>query len=254
MDIVISKRLLKTIKSLDKRKCRLAEGLFVAEGAKLVGELLPSFPLRCVVAVEDWIEDKRDTIPQDAVCETVSGDELRRVSLQQHPQDVIALFELPQWEASVAETAKEELAIALAGVQDPGNMGTIVRLADWFGIGHVFCSIGSADIFNPKAVQATMGALGRVQVHYVDLVRELSNFSGNIYGTFLDGQNIYEAELSQSGVILMGNEGNGICPELARLTTSPLFVPPYPTGRNTVESLNVAVATAIVCAEFRRRK
>ena len=139
------------------------------------------------------------------------------------------------------------------GVQDPGNLGTIVRLADWFGIGHVFCSPQSADIFGPKAVQATMGALARVQVHYTDLAEELRKFPGQIYGTFLDGDDIYSTPLSSAGVIVMGNEGNGVSPEVGALVNARLFVPPFPQGKATSESLNVAMATAIVCAEFRRR-
>ncbi len=250
---MVSKRLLKTIKSLGERRSRLREGLFVAEGPKLVGELLPSFPLRCVVAVEEWLRDWGHLVPGDAECETVPYDELTRASLQQHPQDVIALFGLPRWEASVASTAGVELTLALDVVQDPGNLGTIVRLADWFGVEYVFCSHGSADIFNPKAVQATMGALGRVKVIYTDLEAELGRFPGKVYGTFLGGQSLYEAELSQSGVILLGNEGKGISPRLAGMVSTPLFVPPYPAGRRAVESLNVAMAAAIVCAEFRRR-
>jgi len=136
-------------------------------------------------------------------------------------------------------------------VQDPGNLGTIVRLADWFGIRHVFCSTDSADIFNPKATQATMGALSHVCVHYIDLVNELRQTEAPVYGTLLDGENIYEQELSEHGVIIMGNEGRGITPEAAALVSHRLLIPPYPANRPTVESLNVAIATAIVCSIFR---
>ncbi len=251
---MISKGLLKTVKSLDKRKYRLLKRMFVAEGTKVVDELLGSFTARHIIATGEWFGGRQGALPSGVECETVTQEELQRISLQQHPQEVIALFELPDYDAHIADVAQRELVIALDNVQDPGNLGTIVRLADWFGIGHVFCSVGSADVFNPKAVQATMGALARVQVHYTDLVAALSDFSGNVYGTMLNGVNIYDEPLSQEGVIVMGNEGNGISTELARLVTTPLLIPPYPTGRDTVESLNVAMATAIVCAEFRRRK
>ncbi len=250
---MISKKLFRTIKSLDKRKYRQQEGLFVAEGAKVVDELMNSLPARCIVAVEEWINEREHAICRDGtICETVSKEELERISLQRHPQDVIALFELPKWEARIADVARSELVLALDGVQDPGNLGTIIRVADWFGIEHVFCANGTADVFNPKALQATMGALGRVQVHYTDLVADLSGFAGNVFGTFLSGVSIHEATLSRAGVIIMGNEGSGISPALAKLATSRLFIPPYPCDRDRVESLNVAIATAIVCAEFRR--
>lgn len=132
-------------------------------------------------------------------------------------------------------------------------MGTIVRLADWFGIRHVFCSLDCADIFNPKATQATMGALARVEVHYINLASELSKASVPVYGTFLDGDNIYQQTLSPHGIIVMGNEGKGISQEIERLVTHRLYIPHYPAESQTVESLNVAIATAITCAEFRRR-
>ena len=148
--------------------------------------------------------------------------------------------------------AAKELTLALDGVQDPGNLGTIVRLADWFGIRHIFCSFDSADIYNPKSTQATMGALARVDVHYVDLPLALRSVEAPVYGTFLDGQDIYTQDLSAHGVIVMGNEGRGISKAVAELVSHRLFVPPYPAQRPTVESLNVAIATAIVCAEFRR--
>ncbi|MCD8301488.1 MAG: RNA methyltransferase [Prevotellaceae bacterium] len=250
---MISKRQLKTIKSLDSRKGRLQEGLFVAEGPKLVDELLSSFSLRYVAASEEWLQAAASRIPPQAICETVTKEELARISLLRHPQDVVALFEIPHWSVSLADVARRELTIALDDVQDPGNLGTIVRLADWFGICHVFCSHDTADIYNPKAVQATMGALARVRVHYTDLAADLGTFSGPVYGTFLHGENLYEARLSTTGVIVMGNEGNGISSQLSSLAISRLTIPPYPRGRSSVESLNVAVATAIVCAEFRRR-
>ncbi len=251
---MISKGLLRTVKSLDKRKYRILKRMFVAEGTKVVDELLGAFQPRCLIATKEWYAGRQGVLPSGTECETVTQEELQRISLQQHPQEVVALFELPHYDARIADVAQRELVIALDNVQDPGNLGTIVRLADWFGIGHVFCSVGSADVFNPKAVQATMGALARVQVYYTDLVAALSDFSGNVYGTMLNGVNIYDEPLAKEGVIVMGNEGNGISAELERLVTTPLFIPPYPRGRDTVESLNVAMATAIVCSEFRRRR
>jgi TrmH family RNA methyltransferase len=147
------------------------------------------------------------------------------------------------------------LCLALDNVQDPGNMGTIVRIADWFGIENIFCSVGTADIYNPKTIQATMGAIGRIKVHYVNLPEFLESIKEKapLYGTFLDGENIYSKELKGNGLIIMGNEGNGISKECSRNITERLFIPNYPSGRETSESLNVSVATAIICSEFRRR-
>ena len=260
---MISKNRIKLIHSLEKKKFRRQEGLFVAEGPKLVGELMPAFTLRYLAATAQWLSQHRNQVGKDAECDTVSEEELRKASLQQHPQEVIALFGTPSYEVSLPEIAAQELTLALDGVQDPGNLGTIVRLADWFGIRHIFCSPDTADIFNPKAIQATMGAIARVQVHYIDLARELSSLPPEgemegagaipVYGTFLDGDNIYNRPLTRHGIIIMGNEGNGISTGVSRLVSSRLRIPSYPPERETVESLNVAIATAIVCAEFRRR-
>ena len=161
------------------------------------------------------------------------------------------MYEIPQYELEVG-TLSQQLVLALDTVQDPGNLGTIVRIADWYGIEHILCSPLCADLYNPKVVQATMGALARVEVHYVELEETFRHISGPVYGTFLDGENIYGQELSSAGIIVMGNEGNGISPEIRKCVTHRLFLPSYPEGRTTSESLNVAVATAVVCAEFRR--
>ena len=139
-------------------------------------------------------------------------------------------------------------------MQNPGNLGTIIRLADWFGISDIVCSEDTADCFNPKVVQATMGAILRVRVHYTDLAKWLSSQGeAKIYGTFLEGENLYSAELDKSGVIVMGNEGQGISAEVAECVSHKLLIPPSPADRCGSESLNVAVATAVICSEFRRR-
>ena len=177
-----------------------------------------------------------------------------RASLLKTPQNVIAVFEQRQEQTDPSVIA-HQLCLALDDVQDPGNLGTIIRIADWFGIEHIFCSQGTVDVYSPKVVQATMGALARVHLHYVDLPAMIGQLKEDIpvYGTFLDGTNIYTQTLSTSGLIVMGNEGNGITAEVRKLINKKLFIPNYPAGRDTSESLNVAVATAITCAEFRRR-
>lgn len=163
--------------------------------------------------------------------------------------------EIPRY-ALPCDPGGDALALLLDDVQDPGNLGTIVRLADWFGIRDIFCSPASADCFNPKVVQATMGAVLRVRVHYTDpaaLLDRASEAGVPAYGTFLDGENIYEAELSPTGILVMGNEGNGIGPAVAERISRRLYIPPYPAAVPTSESLNVAVAAAVAVAEFRRR-
>jgi len=250
---MISKNRIKLIHSLEQKKYRKREGLFVAEGPKLVGELLPVLKLSYCAALPVWLDEHQKELPDTAEIDIATLAELQRASLQQHPQEVIALFHIPEYHQHLADCASQNLVLALDGVQDPGNMGTIVRLADWFGIEDIFCSIDTVDIFNPKATQATMGALSRVRVHYINLAEELAKVSAPIYGTHLDGDNIYQQNLEQLGVIIMGNEGNGVSPEISRLVNHRLYIPPYPADRDTVESLNVAIATAVICAEFRRR-
>ena len=253
----ITKNQVKFVRSLGRKKERDEAHVFLAEGEKCVSELMGKFSL---------------VLRADATNATPL--ELEQMSQLRAPQGVIAVFRQPEEEqVSLAQLASSELVLALDGVQDPGNLGTIIRTADWFGVHHIFCSRETADCWSPKVVQATMGALARVHVHYVDLPAELSipnfqfsifhaerssagkNFPFPIYGTLLDGRNIYEKAAlpdKQHGVIIMGNEGNGISAELRSLITHPLFIPPYPLGAETSESLNVSIATAVILAEFRR--
>jgi TrmH family RNA methyltransferase len=203
-----------------------------------------------------WEVPSLDSGALSCPIDIVSEAELKSASLLQHPQQVLALFPLPQWDLPHVHAGAERLVLALDGVQDPGNLGTICRLADWFGIEDIICSAETADIFNPKAIQATMGAISRIRVHYTnlqDFLFQANRHSTPIYGTFLDGRNIYDRPLTPHGIIVMGNEGKGISREIETLVTDKLFIPSYPQDRPTTESLNVAVATAITCAEFRRR-
>lgn len=257
---MLSKARIKQIHSLEQKKYRRQEGLFVAEGHKLVGELLAAGHSPVYIChTQSWQvpqNAKDGAIHKDSPVDIVTEAELRSASLLQHPQQILALFPLPRWERPVPQIGNEKLVLALDGVQDPGNLGTICRLADWFGIEDIVCSAETVDVFNPKAVQATMGAISRVRVHYTDLkafLQEASALSVPIYGTFLDGRNIYERSLTPYGIIVMGNEGKGISPDISDMVTDRLFIPNYPQERPTTESLNVAVATAITCAEFRRR-
>ena len=247
---MIGKNTIKWVHSLEMKKNRKREGLFVAEGPKVVGDLLSRFRLHSVFATDEW--KGGDSIGADVRVERVDDDTLRRLSFLQHPQQVVAVMEMNKEEK--VEVDADRLTIMLDGVQDPGNLGTIIRIADWFGIDSIICSPDTADAYNPKVVQATMGSLGRVSVTYSPLVPLLSSLPAEmpIYGTLLDGKDIYQKELTRHGVIIMGNEGNGISEEVRAMVTHPLLIPRFRQGESA-ESLNVAVATAITCSEFCRR-
>lgn len=248
---MLSKNKIKYIRSLDLKKNRKEEKAFVAEGHKLVGDLAGHFPCRLLIATTDWLSSHPHFKADETI--EVSQDELSRASLQKAPQDVLAVFGQPSYEFT-PQIIRHSLCLALDDVQDPGNLGTIIRLADWFGIEDIFCSIGTVDAFNPKTVQATMGALARVRIHYCELPQLIASLKETpIYGTFLNGNVIYSETLSANGLIVMGNEGKGVSPEVEKLINKRLYIPNYPRERETSESLNVAMATGIVCAEFRRQ-
>ena len=247
---MIGNTTIKWVHSPEMKKNRKREGLFVAEGPKVVGDLLSRFRLHSVFATDEWTGG--DSIGADVRVERVDDDTLRRLSFLQHPQQVVAVMEMNKEEK--VEVDADRLTIMLDGVQDPGNLGTIIRIADWFGIDSIICSPDTADAYNPKVVQATMGSLGRVSVTYSPLVPLLSSLPADmpIYGTLLDGKDIYQKELTRHGVIIMGNEGNGISDEVRAMVTHPLLIPRFRQGESA-ESLNVAVATAITCSAFCRR-
>lgn len=232
----LSKAQIKWVRSLQQKKNRDAEGVFVAEGWKCVNDLREAFELVLLVT------------PDNA-----TSTEIEQMSNLRTPQGVIGVFKRRGEEAR-----GEDLVVALDGVQDPGNLGTIIRTCDWFGVHDILCSHDTADCYNPKVVQATMGALARVRVHYVDLekhLQEMREKSMPIYGTLLEGGNMYKEGAipdKTRGVIIMGNEGNGISPAIREKITHPIRIPSYPADAETSESLNVGIATAIVLAEFRR--
>ena len=250
--MAISKNKIKYIRSLELKKNRKAEHVFLAEGPKLVGDLLGHFPCRFLAGTAEWLSSV-PAVQAEEVTE-VTEEELARVSLLKTPQQVLAVFEQRD-EVINPAILSHSLCLALDGVQDPGNLGTIVRLADWFGIEHIFCSPDTVDVYNPKAIQATMGGIARVKLHYTSLTRLITDLDKDIpvYGTFLDGKDMYTQPLSANGLIVMGNEGKGVSAEVSALINRRLYIPNYPAGRDTSESLNVAIATAIVCAEFRRQ-
>lgn len=249
----LTKNKMKWLQSLSKKRERDEQRLFVAEGAKIVQDLLPSFECVALVGTSEFFRRNGAEIADGIELYEVSDSELERISSLTTPHAVLGVFRKPDVRLA-AENLRSQLTLALDTVQDPGNLGTIIRVADWFGIENILCSPDTADAFNPKTVQATMGALSRVRVHYVDLPALLASVEGvPVYGTFLEGDDIYASPLSRHGIVVMGNEGNGISPAVERLVSQKLHIPNYPKGRNTSESLNVAVATSIVCSEFRRR-
>lgn len=246
---MVSKADIALVRSLADKRSRREHGLFVVEGVKMVEEALRSgFAVRRVFGCGEF-----SGVPG---CEMVSEKELGRMSALKTPQGVLALVEIPQ--RTDPAVVRGGLLLALDGIQDPGNMGTIIRCADWFGIERIVCSPDSADCFNPKVVQASMGAIFRVAVDYGDLPGLLATQAAGgtpVFGTFLEGEDIYTADLGTdpAGIVTIGNEGSGISEAVARTVTRRLFIPPYPAGGSGAESLNAAVAAAIVCSEMRRR-
>lgn len=250
---MITKNRIKFIRSLEQKKYRKVHGCFVVEGPKVVEDMLPAFECEYVACTREWL-DRHVPLPSSCECDEVSEDELRRISFMEHPQQVLAVFRIPE-SPFQKRSAEIDLCLALDGVQNPGNLGTIIRISDWFGIEHVICSSDCADLYNPKVVQAAMGSLARVKVHYMDLPAFLRSLEPGtpIYGTLLDGDDLYETMLSTRGVIVMGNEGNGLSDEVRQLVTSRIKIPSFNTSGSSAESLNVGVATAVVCSEFKRR-
>jgi len=249
---MLSKSAQKWIRSLEHKKFRQELGLFVAEGHKLTTDLLGQLPCRLLAATPAWLEENRALDLKAAEIVPTDKNTLNRVSLQKNPQEVFGIFEIPDYNVN-PEDMKGKLSIALDNIQDPGNLGTIIRIADWFGISYLICSGDTVDAFNPKTVQATMGAIGRVRMQYTDLGTFLPRTGLPVFGAFLDGENIYNCQLPGEAIIVMGNEGNGISGEISGQVTKKIFIPDFPAGKTGSESLNVAVATAIVCSEFRRR-
>ncbi|HEY3389132.1 MAG TPA: RNA methyltransferase [Prolixibacteraceae bacterium] len=252
---VLSKNKIKLIKSLDLKKNRLTTGLFVAEGKKLVFDLLKSDIVVSELFCSKLLASEIIGYKQNLEIEIIDKEELSRISYLKTTPDIVGIFNIPKSAIDWNEI-KDGLTLVLDTIQDPGNLGTIVRLADWFGIHNIICSTDCADLYNPKVVQSTMGALARVKVHYVALPEFLSHAKQlgiKVYGTFMEGENLYKCDLTDNGLIVMGNEGNGISENITAYISTKINIPSYPSGVVTSESLNVAIATSIICSEFRRR-
>ncbi|MUP44310.1 RNA methyltransferase [Gramella sp. BOM4] len=241
---MVSKNQIKLIKSLSQKKFRNKHNLFVVEGTKGIEEFLNSdFELYSLFSYENSFEVSSEKWFE------IDENSLKKISFLANPHGGLAIFKIPE----TTEIVFTGLLLALDGVRDPGNLGTIIRLCDWYGIDHLLCSQDTVDCYNPKVVQASMGSLTRVKLRYVDLPQFLKEHNDlPVFGTLLEGENIYSKELPDNGIIVMGNEANGISEEIKALVTRKLNIPQFGKNQET-ESLNVATATAIVLSEFRRR-
>jgi len=239
---MLSKSQIKVITRLKQKKYRVQDGFFVAEGLKVIKELLDSdlelYQLFTTVSFESHLNSEQ----------LITEAELKKISFLTTPNKALALFKIP-----VAKTiASNKFVVALDNVRDPGNLGTIIRLCDWFGIEELVCNAETVDCYNPKVIQATMGSITRVNVSYVNLENYLKKTEQPVFGAFMDGRNVYKTDLPTSGALVLGNEANGISPEIEDLITHRISIPRFGTLQAT-ESLNVATATAILLSEFKRK-
>lgn len=252
---MLSKNQIKLINSLKLKKYRDEHGVFVAEGTKIIPELIgSSIKVKQIFATEGFIEEH--TIPKNIELIQIKEQELERISFLSTPNQALAICEIPEYTMQTAQF-EEKLTLVLDDIKDPGNLGTIIRIADWFGIDTIVCSNETADVYNPKVVQATMGSIARVKVIYTDLKDFLKHQSENkmaIYGAMLNGDNIYEQKKS-NGIIVIGNESKGISKEIEQYISKKIKIPSFShlkQNEGEAESLNAAIATAIICSEFRR--
>lgn len=239
---MVSKNQIKLINSLQQKKYRKLHNLFIAEGKKVIQELIDAnFVLEHLFVTKENVFDKK------LKTELITDSELKKISALTTANDCLAVFKVKE----VGTNRSSGLELALDNIKDPGNMGTIIRLCDWFGISKIVCTEETVDLYNPKVVQATMGSLARVEVLYTNLTDYLKATDLEIFGTFMDGDTIYKQKLPTQGIIVMGNEANGISPEIEALVTQKISIPRFGSLQQT-ESLNVATATAIILSEFKR--
>jgi TrmH family RNA methyltransferase len=256
--MLLSQNKIKFINSLKQKKFRNELGLFVAEGEKIVGELLESnAKINSIYAIGEWLNANSKKIENcKAEINEIGENELERISSLTTPNKVLAVIEKFNFTFNKKEIISQ-LSLALDEIENPGNLGTIIRIADWFGIDNIFCSKDSVEIYNPKVIQATMGSFLRVKVHYVDLEKTINDFKNElpVYAAITDGENIYKTSLSKNGLIIIGNESKGISKELLKVATKKISIPNYKHKNNSdenAESLNASISAAIICSEFRR--
>jgi TrmH family RNA methyltransferase len=245
---MLSKSQISLLKSLQHKKERMENGLFLVEGHKSVMEFINSpYPVEAIYHTTSF-DPKVLNLSRKINLTEISNTDIEKISSLKTPQQIIALVKIPRWPALDNAQLKQKFSLVLDGIQDPGNMGTIIRTADWFGIKHILCSEDSVDVYNPKVVQASMGSLARVTIHYTNLATVVSKLNLPIFGAMLNGENLYKTNFGTEGLIVMGNEGNGVRPEIAGLINKAVTIPRV----GQAESLNVGIATALFCAEINR--
>jgi RNA methyltransferase, TrmH family len=254
---MLSKNQIKFVNSLKQKKYREEYHLFIAEGAKIVPELLASeIKVKQVFATSGFL--RKHKIGEEVERHEIKDAELERISLLMAPNEVLALCEIPEYTLDPS-SFRDKITLVLDEIKDPGNMGTIIRIADWFGIDSIVCSVNCVDAFNPKVVQATMGSVARIRIYYTDLQAFITEQKKEnhlpVFGALLEGENIYSKQLPGKGLIVIGNESNGISEEIRGLITDKISIPSFSHHKQSTgeaESLNAAIATAVICSEFRR--
>lgn len=254
---MISKNTIKLINSLSIKKYRQKEKLFLVEGDKNVLEVLNSeYNVARLLATNTFLSEHSDSVQKAKQIDKLNPEEIKKASLLKTPQNCLAICELPE-EHQVPHILDNHITLYLDGIQDPGNLGTIIRICDWFGINRIFCSPDTTDFYNPKVIQASMGSFCRVKViHSVfENIIELANHSqAEIVGAFLDGKNIYSEKIPSKIILVVGNEGNGIRSNIESLINTKIMIPSFAEKSSGAESLNVGVATGIICAEIKRQQ
>jgi TrmH family RNA methyltransferase len=245
---MLSKSQISLLTSLQHKKFRREHGFFMVEGYKSVTEFINSAYQVDTIYHTPAIAPKLLNLSRKINFQEISLNELEKISTLKTPQEIIGLVKIPIWPILNYNSLKQKFSLVLDNIQDPGNMGTIIRTADWFGIHDIICSEDTVDVYNPKVVQATMGSLARVNIHYVNLIQVLPQIELPLFGAMLNGENMYNTNFGNEGLLVMGNEGNGISPDIERLITSAVTIP----RAGNAESLNVAIATAILCSEIKR--
>ena len=253
---MLSAAQVKFIRSLQQKKYRIQHQSFIAEGEKIVSELLPTpFRIKMLCGLPAWFEKNRSVIPQNISCYEVSEKELSRISTLKTPNQVLCVAGIPEYPIPEQEQLND-LTLVLDNIQDPGNLGTIIRTADWFGVEHIFCSPGTADAYNPKVVQATMGSLLRVKIHYTDLTPLLEKLKNHqpVYATTLEGRNLFEQAPETPAVLVVGSESHGVSEEVKSKVTEEITIPGFerPNRPGNIDSLNASVAAGILMAWFRK--
>jgi len=241
---MVVKSQLKFIKSLYQKKYRIQNGLFIAEGKKVVSELMNSkFKIHSIYSTDPQFKANNKV-----KVHTISEKDLTRISSQKSPNKLLGIFEIPE----VDDVDFSDWVVVLDAIQDPGNLGTIIRLCDWFGIAHLICSSDTVDCYNPKVLQATMGSIARVNIVYTDIAELLDKKANGAFGTYMNGNSVFSVKLPEKGLLILGNEGKGISEKVGLMINNDnrLSIPQY--GKKTAESLNVATATAIFLSEIRR--